>query len=200
MTWRHPLEPVRITSHYGDNSPPRTSPHRGSDYLGPIKEIVRAVNDAEVVDIYYTSCLGWVCAIKIDGSDWVVSYAHLNCNQHGRECPGHNDGTTCMKNLKVGDKVKSGQPVGRQGNSGTCSRGDHLHLVLGKSKRSAVSGKTWDAHKYIQKQIDREKKEATESPVKDEQTKPEVTTPEKPKDLPKSVSEALKVILAWFGK
>jgi len=208
MTWRHPIDEVRITDYYGDNKPPRTSPHRGTDYLTEKKGLVRAVNDAKVVDIYYTKCLGWVCAIEIDGSDWVVSYCHLNCAQHGTECRGHSNETTCMKNLKIGDKVSSGQPVGRQGNSGTCSRGDHLHLVLGQSKRSAISGKTWDAYKYIEKQIKREnnerlqrqEKEVTESPQKPEQPAPSVTTPERAVNPPKRVLEALKVIMAWFGK
>ena len=154
--WRHPINPVRITDYYGDNEPPRTSPHRGTDYVTEKKGLLAAVNDGKVIDIYWTNCLGWVCAIKIDGTDWVFSYCHLNCYQHGPDCTGHSDNTTCMKNLKVGDSVKSGQPVGRQGNSGECSRGDHLHLVQGKARRSAVSGKTWDAYKYIEKQIKRE--------------------------------------------
>jgi len=113
-----------------------------------------------------------------------------------------------MKNLAVGDKVGSGQPVGRQGNSGSCSRGDHLHLVQGKSRRSAVSGKTWDAYKYIEKQMKREsnerlqgqKEEVTQSPQKPEPKAPDVTTPDKTKNLPKSVLEALRVITAWFSK
>jgi len=158
MTWQHPIHPVKITDHYGDKEPPRTSPHRGTDYVTTNKGLLEAVNDAQVVDIYWTDCLGWVCAIEIEGSDWVVSYCHLNCHKHGINCTGHNDGTTCMKNLEVGDKVKAGQPVGRQGNSGSCSRGQHCHLVLGKSKRSAVWGKTWDAYKYIQKQIEKNEK------------------------------------------
>jgi len=157
--WTHPINPVRITDYYGDNEPPRTSPHRGTDYVTERKGLLGAVNDAKVIDIYWSNCLGWVCAIKVDGTDWVFSYCHLNCAQHGENCEGpseHPDGSTCMKNLKVGDSVKSGQPVGRQGNSGSCSRGSHLHLVQGKARRSAVSGKTWDAYKYIEKQIKRE--------------------------------------------
>ena len=203
--WTHPIDPVRITDHYGDNEPPRTSPHRGTDYLTERKGILGAVNDAEVIDIYWSNCLGWVCAIKIDGSDWVFSYCHLNCHQHGENCKGksaHKDGSTCMKNLKIGDKVKSGQPVGRQGNSGSCSRGSHLHLVQGKAKRSAVSGKTWDAYKYIQKQIDKQtsETEGTDYPVKPERTTPVVTTAKKLENPPKSVLEALRIVMAWFNR
>jgi len=170
MTWRHPINPARVTDYYGDNEPPRTSPHRGTDYVTSNKGLLEAVNDAEVIDIYWSNCLGWVCAIKVDGSPWVFSYCHLNCHQHGINCTGHSDGTTCMKNLKVGDKVKSGQPVGRQGNSGSCSRGQHCHLVQGKSRRSAVYGKTWDAYKYIEKQI---KRESHTEPVKPKPVKPQ---------------------------
>ena len=211
MTWRQPLDDYRLSDRYGDKEPPRTSPHRGTDYVGDKKELVRAVNDGEIIDIYWTNCLGWVCAVRIDGSDWVFSYCHLNCHTHGTRCSGvkaHADGSNCMKNLAVGDKVSSGQPVGRQGGSGSCSRGDHLHLVQGKSRRSAVSGKTWDAYKYIEKQMKREsnerlqgqKEEVTESPQKPEPKASDVTTPEKTKNLPKSVLEALRVITAWFSK
>ena len=56
-----------------------------------------------------------------------------------------------MKNLKVGDRVTKGQPVGRIGNTGTCSRGAHLHAVLHTSKRGAVSGKVYDLFKWIEK-------------------------------------------------
>jgi len=114
-----------------------------------------------------------------------------------------------MKNLKVGDQVKKGKTaVGRIGNSGSCSRGDHLHLVLGRKNRSAVSGYTKDPVKYIDKQIKKhgsssarqEKEEVTQSPQKPEPKAPDVTTPHKTKNLHKSVLEALKVITAWFSK
>jgi len=113
-----------------------------------------------------------------------------------------------MKNLKVGDKLVAGETyVGRVGNTGSCSRGAHLHLVLGKSSRSAVSGYTKDPVKYIDKQIRKQnerlqgqEEEVTESPQKPEPKAPDVTTPDKTKNLPKSVLEALRVITAWFSK
>ena len=105
-----------------------------------------------------------------------------------------------MKNLKVGDRVKAGQPVGRTGNSGTCSRGAHLHLTFAK-KSDPRYAKTFDPEKFIDQKLKKQAKtKATESPQKPEQTKPDVTTPEKAPKPPKSVLEALKVIMAWFGK
>mgnify|MGYP001025908444 CR=1 FL=1 len=197
MTWRHPIDSVRITDHYGDNEPPRTSPHRGTDYVTKRKGLLRAVNDAKVIDIYWSNCLGWVCAIKIDGSDWVFSYCHLNCTQHGENCKGpsaHPDGSNCMKNLKVGDSVVSGQPVGRQGNSGSCSRGSHCHLVQGQSKRSAVRGKTWDAYKYIEKQIKRE----AENGKTQDTSRREESDDTGAKEVPKKTQATLGTVMGRF--
>jgi len=196
-TWRHPLDDFTMSDHYGDKEPPRTSPHRGSDYVGDKKALVRAVNDAEVIDIYWSNCLGWVCAIRVDGSDWVFSYCHLNCHHHGTRCVGpsaHKDGSNCMKNLAIGDKVSSGQPVGRQGDSGSCSRGDHLHLVQGKTRRSAVSGKTWDAYKYIEKQI---KREAASGETQDTSRREEATDTGA-KEVPQKTQATLGSLMGRF--
>jgi len=61
--------------------------------------------------------------------------------------------------------------------------------------------KTFDPEKFIDQKLKKQAKtKATESAQKPEQTKPDVTTPEKAQNPPKSVLEALKVIMAWFGK
>lgn len=196
--WQHPVSPVRTTDHWGDKEPPRTSPHRGTDYIGDKQALLGAVNDGTIIDIYWSDCLGWVCAVKIDKTDWVFSYCHLNCHQHGTRCLGpsaHPDGSDCMKNLKVGESVKAGQPVGRIGDSGYCSRGDHCHLVQGKTKRSAVSGKTWDAYKYIQKQI---KKQST-LPQTPPKPSPEDTGGSQEPQQPKPISEPQLDPVATLG-
>lgn len=85
---------------------------------------------------------------------YFIGYSHLNCAKHGINCDGsgHDDGSTCMKNLKVGDPIEMGQPVGRTGNTGSCSRGAHLHLTLAR-KSDPRWAKTQDIEKYIDKQI-----------------------------------------------
>jgi len=207
MTWQFPFPKNTITDRFNDFEPPRKSPHRGLDLAPGAKALIPAITDGVVTRIFYSSCLGWVCEFKSDQHGIYVGHSHLYCNKHDSiDCDGsdHNDGSTCMKNLKVGDKVTLGQPVGRVGNSGTCSRGAHLHLTFAK-KSDPRWAKTFDPEKFIDQKIKKQNKkpkktEPTESPVKPEQTKPEVTTPERAVNPPKSVLEALRVIMAWFGK
>jgi len=109
-----------------------------------------------------------------------------------------------MKNLKVGHRVEAGQPVGRVGTSGRCSTGPHLHLTFSK-KTDPRYAKTFDPEKFIDQKIKKQEKEeakkkATESTQKPEQKAPEVTIPDKAKNLPRGVLEALKVITSWFSK
>lgn len=205
--WQHPFPKETITDRFGDNEPPRTSPHRGTDYAPGAKELIRSVTKGRVNKIFYSKCLGWVMEQTSESGKYFIGYSHLNCHKHGINCDGsgHQDGSTCMKNLKVGDELEFGQWVGRVGNTGTCSRGAHLHLTLAR-KSDPRYARTRDAEKYIDRQIEKhgspteEKEEATESPQKPEQPKPEVTTPDKAQNPPRAVLEALKVIMAWFGK
>lgn len=207
MTWQHPFPKNTITDGYGDNEPPRTSKHRGTDYAPGAKQLIPAVTDGVVTMIKFSSCLGWFVEYKTDEHGLYIGNAHLYCNKHDSiDCDGsdHAAGETCMSRLKVGDRVKMGQPVGRVGNSGTCSRGAHLHITASKTRDMRYS-KTFDLEKFIDQKIKKQNKkpkktEPTESPVKPEQTKPEVTTPDKAQNPPKSVLEALRVIMAWFGK
>jgi len=206
MTWQYPFPKNTITDRFNDFEPPRKSPHRGLDLAPGAKALIPALTDGVVNKIFYSSCLGWVCEIKTKQHGIYVGHSHLYCNKHDSiDCDGndHEDGSTCMKNLKVGDKVTLGQAVGRVGNSGTCSRGAHLHLTFAK-KSDPRWAKTFDPEKFLDQKIAKQEKskktEPTESPVKPEQTKPEVTTPDKAQNPPKSVLEALRVIMAWFGK
>jgi murein DD-endopeptidase MepM/ murein hydrolase activator NlpD len=191
--WKHPLPKETITSRWGATAR-RKSPHRGTDYASKKKILIRAVTDGVVEKIFYSKCLGWYIVQKTNDEGLYVGYAHLNCAKHGTECDGkdHNDGSTCMKNLKVGDKVKIGQPVGRQGNSGDCSRGDHVHVTVHKSPDPRYA-KTWDIEKFIDQKIEaweknnatqkrsqkEEEKELLESPQKEEKKPSKVVTPEK---------------------
>ncbi len=202
MTWTHPFPKNTITSRYGETAR-RTSPHRGLDYAPRSRSLIPALTDGVVTKIFYSSCLGWICEFKSDEHGIYIGHSHLYCNKHDSiDCDGsgHEDGSTCMKNLKVGDRVKAGQPVGRTGNSGTCSRGAHLHLTFAK-KSDPRYAKTFDPEKFIDQKLKKQAEtEATESVQKPEQTKPDVTTPEKAPKPPKSVLRALEVIMKWFGK
>jgi len=202
MTWQHPLPPKLIGDKYGDKEPPRTQPHRGTDYKGDAKQFVRAVSDGVIHNIFYSACLGWIVELETDEHGLFFGYCHLACQKHGVNCDGkdHQDGSNCNKNIQKGDRVKAGQPIGLCGNTGLCSRGVHLHLTVSK-KTDPRYAKTFDPEKFIDQKLKKQAKtKATESPQKPEQTKPDVTTPEKATKPPRAVLEALKVIMAWFGK
>lgn len=155
-TWKHPFSKSTITSVFG-TMVRRTSPHRGTDYAPGANELIPAVTKGTVKVTAWSNCLGWymVQTAWAEGKTWYIGYCHLSCNTHGVDCKGpkqHPDGSNNFKNLKEGDTVELGQWVGRVGNTGSCSRGAHLHAVLGRSARSVTSGKVYDLAAFIDSQ------------------------------------------------
>ena len=211
MTWQHPFPKETITDRFGDNEPPRTSPHRGTDYAPGAKKLIPAVTDGVVTKIEYSNCLGWFVEYQTDEHGLFVGNAHLYCNKHDSiDCDGrdHEDGSTCMKNLKVGDRIKCCDPVGRVGNSGRCSRGAHLHITISK-KPDMRYAKPFDIEKFIDQKIKKQNKkkpkpvkkiEVTESPQTGEQCDPKVIAPEKGQTIPQSILEAVRTILLWLKR
>jgi len=159
MTWQHPFPKSTITDRFNDFEPPRKSPHRGTDYAPGGKKLIPAITDGVVTKIFYSQVLGWVCEYKTDEHGLYVGNAHLYCNKHDTiNCDGkdHEDGSTCMKRLKLGDRVKCCDPVGRVGNSGA-SRGAHLHITIAK-KSDPRWAKTFDIEKFIDQKIRKQHK------------------------------------------
>lgn len=166
--WQHPFPKSTITDRFGDNEPPRTSPHRGTDYAPGAKALIPAITDGVITKIFYSSCLGWVCEFKTKEHGLYIGHSHLYCNKHDSiDCDGsdHEDGSTCMKSLKVGDQVEMGDWVGRVGNSGTCSRGAHLHITASK-KSDPRYAKTFDLEKFIDAKIKKQEAEAAQETTK----------------------------------
>jgi len=159
MTWQHPFPKSTITSRFGETAR-RKSPHRGLDYAPKSRSLIPAITDGVVTDIFYSKVLGWVCEFKSDEHGIYIGHAHLYCNKHRTvKCQGidHDDGSTCMSKLKVGDRVAQGEPVGRVGNSGSASRGSHLHLTFSK-KPDPRFAKTFDPEKFIDQKIRKQRK------------------------------------------
>jgi murein DD-endopeptidase MepM/ murein hydrolase activator NlpD len=153
--WKHPFDKKTITSVFGTTLR-RTSPHRGTDYAPKANSLIPAINDGEVKVTAWSDCLGWymVQTAWAEGKTWYIGYCHLSCNTHGINCKGpkqHPDGSNNFVRLKVGDRLKVGQPVGRVGNTGDCSKGAHCHITLGRTARSVVSGKVYDIAEMIDK-------------------------------------------------
>jgi uncharacterized protein YdcH (DUF465 family) len=213
--WQHPLPENTITARFGATKN-RKSPHRGTDYASSNKNaLLSAVSAGVIAKIEYSACLGWYVVLKTDEDDVYFGYSHLYCSKHKTsECDGKDHtNDTCMKNLKVGQKVKAGQAVGRQGNSGTCSRGHHLHLTAHKTPDPRYA-KVFDAEKFLnqkikasesnelqkkekeEKKVLKPKTKAVESPVKAKQDNPDVIVPEKDPKPSASIRELLGGILA----
>jgi len=159
MAWQHPFPKSTITDRFNDFEPPRKSPHRGTDYAPGAKKLIPAITDGVVTKIFYSQVLGWVCEYKTKQHGLYVGNAHLYCNKHDSiACNGsdHEDGSTCMSQLKVGDRVAQGDWVGRVGNSGA-SRGAHLHITIAK-KSDPRWAKTFDIEKFIDQKIAKQEK------------------------------------------
>jgi len=166
----HPFPTDTITDRFGDNEPPRTSPHRGCDYAPEARSLIPAVADSVVSKIFYSNCLGWVCEIKTVEHGIYAGFSHLYCNKHDSiDCDGtdHEDGSTCMSQLAVGQSVTVGQWVGRVGNSGTCSRGPHSHLTFSKQSDPRYA-KTFDPERFIDQKIAKQNKLATKRAARKE--------------------------------
>ena len=155
MTWQHPFSKRTITSRFGETAR-RDNPHLGTDYAPKAKALISAVTSGTVKKIAWSDCLGWYMVQTGWAKDktWYVQYSHLSCQSHGIDCRGPKvDGCkTPFTRLKVGDKLEIGDPAGRVGNTGSCSRGAHLHLTLSNTVNGGVSGKVYDIEKFIDEQ------------------------------------------------
>jgi len=113
---RWPTDSKRITSPFG----PRWGAfHDGVD-IGAIKPGVEGDNIYAVAD-------GEVVISKVNGGGVTKGYGYYIAIRHNGFCTlyGHLQGLI----LKVGDKVKAGQVIGKMGSTGT-STAAHLHFRL----------------------------------------------------------------------
>jgi murein DD-endopeptidase MepM/ murein hydrolase activator NlpD len=127
-TLLHPVSPATISDTFGTHSQLRKSlglgPHRGVDYAVKRGTPLKAVGRGTIVGVYESKVLGWVVELRTYVTAEkirIFAYCHLDSAQ-----------------VKVGDKVKQGDVVGKSGNTGTSS-GPHLHLMCGKAEHLATS-------------------------------------------------------------
>ncbi len=113
-------------------------PHRGTDWGRNVKgKSIPAVTSGKIELITESKGLGWVLVQSNANGKLFIGYCHLKSKP----------------TLKVGQAIKKGQRIGFVGNTGTFSAGDHLHATLGPTLTSYSSGKVYDLHAYITKQI-----------------------------------------------
>ena len=144
---RHPFPKKTITSRFGTTSR-RLTAHRGLDYAPKEGTKIPAVADGTIQTVKFSKILGWVLVQSawdaIKGRTVFIGYCHLQDKPE----------------LKVGDRVKEGQPIGKVGNTGSASRGAHLHLTIGPRVTSVFMGVVFDPEIFIDEQIAHAKLEA----------------------------------------
>ena len=137
---RHPFPKKTITSRFGTTAR-RLTAHRGLDYAPKEGTRIPAVADGTIQTNKWSKILGWVVVQSawdsIKGRTVFIGYCHL------QEQP----------KLKVGDRVKEGQTIGKVGNTGSASRGAHLHLTIGPKVNSVFLGVVFDPESFIDEQI-----------------------------------------------
>lgn len=124
MTYVLPFPESKIPKggDFGNTDAPRTNAHRGVDFAIAAGTDIKSATDGEVVLDKWSDVLGWVLVVKCPkGITW--GYCHL------REA----------SKLNIGDKVVAGETViGKVGNTGSASRGAHLHFTCGGKEETSV--------------------------------------------------------------
>ena len=147
MSWRHPFPKKTITSRFGTTAR-RLTAHRGLDYAPKEGTRIPAVSDGTVQVVKWSSILGWVLVQSawdsVKGRAVFVGYCHL------QEKP----------TLTAGTRIKMGQTIGKVGNTGSASKGAHLHLTIGPKVNSVTMGVVFDPETFIDEQIENAKLEA----------------------------------------
>lgn len=122
----------------------RRYPHTGSDYAVGTGSTVESIADSVVYHTGFNAGNGNYVCCYIPGRDWdgvdgglYVAYLHLS-----------------EIYVAEGQAVPQGAAIGLSGNSGTNSRGPHLHITMSNSDRAYLGeGAKVDPYAYIQARI-----------------------------------------------
>jgi hypothetical protein len=130
--YRFPFQLDTITLAWGVVDADHPNGHRGTDFAPGGLDIL-AVSDGVVVRSEYQPGLGWVVTVQdADGTYW--SYCHM----------------LAQSPVAVGDTVVRGVTVmGTVGNTGSLTKGRHLHFVMSKTSSNPAYGSTIDPIPYI---------------------------------------------------
>jgi murein DD-endopeptidase MepM/ murein hydrolase activator NlpD len=127
---QYPLHPASITSRYGVTER-RATPHRGLDF-GPAS--------GTIVLNQWSDVLGWCLVLRFwhEGKKkpMYLGFAHL------KKKSKHKPGTKIQEGNKWFAAV---------GNTGSASRGAHLHLTYGDTPKHIFYGKTFDPEKLLER-------------------------------------------------
>lgn len=109
--WTYPLDRIFRGRNYAGHNPPW-----GDDIAAPMNTGVRAANSGKVTKVRNLGNRSYGLYIEIDHGNYSTLYAHLK-----------------SAGVKVGQRVGSGQRIGRSDNSGG-STGAHLHFEIKPSR------------------------------------------------------------------
>jgi murein DD-endopeptidase MepM/ murein hydrolase activator NlpD len=135
---KFPLPKASITSRYGETARRKTA-HRGLDFGAKVGEWITAPASGTIVLNTWSDCLGWCLVLRFwhEGKKkpMYLGFAHLKKKSSHR----------------VGTKIEEGNSrFALVGNTGSCSRGAHLHLTYGDTPRHIFYGKTFDPEKLLE--------------------------------------------------
>jgi murein DD-endopeptidase MepM/ murein hydrolase activator NlpD len=136
---QYPLHPASITSRYGVTER-RTSPHRGLDFGAKEGTWITAPASGSIVLNQWSDVLGWCLVLRFwhEGKNkpMYLGFAHL------KKKSKH----------KIGTKIEEGNRwFAAVGNTGSASRGAHLHLTYGDTPKHIFYGKTFDPEKLLER-------------------------------------------------
>lgn len=121
---------------FGNNEAPRTNPHRGTDFAMPGGTPVKSATVGKVVVSKWNTALGNVVVVE-DHKGVFWGYCHL------RDA-GVPIGTECVAGVTV---------LGKVGNTGSVSRGAHLHWTCSPEIDGYSHGKVVDPLAGLKKRI-----------------------------------------------
>ena len=129
---RYPLPKASITALYGARAN-RTSPHRGLDFGAATGAWITAPETGTIVVNTWSDVLGNCLVLRFwhEGKDMpmYLGFAHLKVKSKH----------------KVGTKIWEGNKwFAAVGNTGSASRGSHLHLTYGDTPKHIFYGQTFD--------------------------------------------------------
>lgn len=126
---------------FGNKEAPRTNAHRGVDFAIAGGTKIKSASNGKVVVNKWSTILGNVVAVE-DSKGIVWGYCHLRD----------------ASKLALGSEVKVGETIiGLVGNTGSASRGAHLHFTCGSDIASPFQGWVQDPIACLERQIAKEK-------------------------------------------
>lgn len=128
---------------FGNTDAPRTNPHRGVDFAVAGGTPIKSATSGTVVISKWNTVLGNVVVVK-DPKNVYWGYCHLR-----------------DVGLPIGTEVVAGVTViGKVGNTGSASRGAHLHFTCSAELDGYSHGKVVDPIAGLEKRIAAEKPKA----------------------------------------